>query len=326
MAELFVKKHENRTGEKKASESASAGGASIVLSPAEAEEYCVFKRQKRVEEVLVSLKKTVLAPEKDLSFGEIKKCAETARASRSIAVRVPPNKVAFTRNALAGSGVLTDCLVGGNGETTAQVKRYETKRAVRDGAGRITLILSSAAVKAGRFGEVKKDVKKVCRAAKKRPVTVALYNDFSKTAGVAEWKKLAAISADCGAKYISVPFYRGAAELRAYLKDTCMMEVTGVNNSADFKSLVASGVECLGVSGLENIRAELLYEAENCSFTVPASQSSFFSAAPVAPNAPVMPAAPVGSAPVAAPSEGAAEMKAEATDTPMRTVREPLKG
>ncbi|MGN1061950.1 MAG: hypothetical protein ACI4RO_02380, partial [Candidatus Scatosoma sp.] len=251
MTDLFAKRREDLTAAKKV----PAADASIVLSPAEAEEYCVFKRQKRVEEVLTSLKKTVLAPEKDLSFGEIKKCAETARASLAIAVRVPPNKAVFTRNALAGSGVLTDCVVGGNGETTARVKRYETKCAVRDGAGRITLILSATAVKTGRFGEVKKDVKKVCRAAKKRPVTVAVPEETAKTLTPEEWKKLSALAADCGAKYVSVPFYRGAAELRAFLKDTCMMEVTGVNNSADFKSLVACGVECLGVSGLDTIRA-----------------------------------------------------------------------
>src|SRR5574344_1553253 len=105
MAELFVKKRENHTDDKRAAETKQGSGASIVL-----------------------------APEKDLSFDELKKCAETARASRSVAVRVPPNKVVFTRNALSGSGVLTDCAVGGNGETTAQVKRYETKRAVRAGA------------------------------------------------------------------------------------------------------------------------------------------------------------------------------------------------
>ena len=321
MAELFVKKRENHTDDKRAAETKQGSGASIVLSPAEAEEYCIFKRQKRVEEVLNSLKKTVLAPEKDLSFDELKKCAETARASRSVAVRVPPNKVVFTRNALSGSGVLTDCVVGGNGETTAQVKRYETKRAVRDGAGRITLILSSTAVKTGRWNEVKKDIKKVCRAAKKRPVTVALHSDSSKTTGANEWKKLAALSADCGARYISVPFYRGAAELRGFLKDTCMMEVTCVNNSADFKTLVASGVECLGVLGLETIRAELLYEAENCSFTVPASQSSFFTAAPNVPVTPVTPVAP--SAPVT--DETAAKKQEETAKIPMQTVREPLK-
>lgn len=323
MAEI-VKKHENRTGEKKGTGEAAINGASIVLSPAEAEEYCVFKRQKRVEEVMTSIRKTVLAPEKDVSADEIKKCAATARAVRSIAVRVPPNKVTFTRNALAGSGVLTDCAVGGNGETTAQVKRYETKRAVRDGAGRITLILSYTAVKTGKFGEVKKDVKKVCRAAKKRPVTVALYGDFSKAASAEEWKKIAAISADCGAKYISVPFYRGAAELRTFLKDTCMMEVTGVTNSADFKMLVASGVECLGVSGLDKIREELLYEAENCSFTVPAAQSSFFTAAPP----PVAPETPVASALPASPATPAvtADKATDEPNPPMQTLREPLKG
>lgn len=318
---MFAKKREDCTAAKKVP---GAAEASIVLSPAEAEEYCVFKRQKRVEEVLTALKKTVLAPEKDLSAGEIKKCAESARAAHAIAVRVPPNKAVFTRNALAGSGVLTDCVVGGNGETTARVKRYETKCAVRDGAGRITLILSAAAVTAGRFGEVKKDVKKVCRAAKKRPVTVAVPDEIAKTVTAEEWKKLAALAAECGAKYISVPFYRGAAELRAFLKDTCMMEVTGVNNSADFKSLAACGVECLGVSGVDAIRAELLYEAENCSFTVPAAQPSFFTPAAGAPAMPSPAAEPLRTSGLERRVPQDKNGAENAEKPPMQTVRAPL--
>lgn len=68
-------------------------GASIVLSPAEAEEYCVFKRKKRVDEVLAALKKTVILPPEDLSATEISKCAEAARGVKALALRVPSNKV-----------------------------------------------------------------------------------------------------------------------------------------------------------------------------------------------------------------------------------------
>ena len=69
--------------------------------------------------------------------------------------------------------------------------------------------------------------------------------------------------------------------LRALLKDACMLEVTGVENTADFKALIAAGAESIGVIGAEKIRAELLNEAENCSFAVPVAESSFFSSASV---------------------------------------------
>ena len=87
-------------------------GASIVLSPAEAEEYCVFKRKKRVDEVLAALKKTVILPPEDLSATEISKCAEAARGVKALALRVPSNKVAAARNASAG-GAAVDAIVGG---------------------------------------------------------------------------------------------------------------------------------------------------------------------------------------------------------------------
>ena len=255
-------------------------GASIVLSPTEAEEYCVFKRKKRVEEVLSALKKTVVAPPAELTAAEIAKCAEIARGVKSLALRVPPNKLATAKNALLGK-VAADAIVGGNGETLWKVKRYETKRAIAGGAGRITLALSASAVSAGKFGETKREIKKICKTAKKRPVTVALPEAFARTLDKSVWKKIAALAADYGAKYLSVPFYAGAAELRTFLKDTCMLEVAGVENSADFKILAAAGAESmvLSAAALEKIRKELLAEAENCSFAVPAASGSFFAEA-----------------------------------------------
>ncbi len=255
-------------------------GASIVLSPAEAEEYCVFKRKKRVDEVLAALKKTVILPPEELSAAEISKCAEAARGVKSLALRVPPNKVAAARNALAG-GAAADAIVGGNGETSWRVKRYEAKRALRDGAGRITLILSPSAVQTGKTGETKREIKKVCKAVKKRPVTVALPENVAASTEKTAWKKIAGLAADYGAKYLSVPFFAGAAELRTFLKDTCMLEVTGVETAADFKTMIAAGAESIAVSAgaCGKIRAELLAEAENCSFAVPAADGSFFAEA-----------------------------------------------
>lgn len=252
-------------------------GASIVLSPEEAEEYCVFKRKKRVEEVLSALKKTVVAPPAELTAAEISKCAEIACGVKSLALRVPPNKLAAAKSALSGK-VAADAIAGGNGETLWKVKRYETKLAIAGGAGRITLVLSASAVSAGKLGETKREIKKICKAAKKRPVTVALPEAFARTLDKAVWKKIAALAADYGAKYLSVPFYAGAAELRTFLKDTCMLEVAGVENAADFKILVAAGAESivLSAAALEKISKELLAEAENCSFAVPAANGSFF--------------------------------------------------
>ena len=107
---------------------------------------------------------------------------------------------------------------------------------------------------------------------------MALPEAFARTLDKSVWKKIAALAADYGAKYLSVPFYAGAAELRTFLKDTCMLEVAGVENAADFKILVAAGAESivLSAAALEKISKELLAEAENCSFAVPAANGSFF--------------------------------------------------
>lgn len=249
---------------------------SIVLSPAEAEEYCVFKRQKRVDEVLAALKKTVVCLSEDLSAETLKKRTEEAKLANSLAVRVPPNKVAIARALLGGAETVVDCRVGGDGETTAKVKKYEAKKAVRDGAARITLVLSPSAVAAGKWGEVKKDVKKVCRAVKKRHVTVALPYEFSKTVALETWKKLAATAEDSGAKYLSVPFCERTSEIFREIKDGVMKEAAGVTSAADFKTFVFSGAESVALASVAKIREELLDEAENESFAVPAAEASFF--------------------------------------------------
>lgn len=84
-----------------------------------------------------------------------------------------------------------------------------------------------------------------------------------------------------GAKYLVGAFFRGAEELRTFLKDTCMLEVTGVQTAADFKTMIAAGAEIIAMSAVAcgKIRAELLAEAENCSFAVPAANGSFFAEA-----------------------------------------------
>ena len=63
----------------------------IVLSPSEAEEYCEFKRQKRIAEVVTALTKSELyAAGRDIFPAEIKKIADSAKRVGSAAVRVSP--------------------------------------------------------------------------------------------------------------------------------------------------------------------------------------------------------------------------------------------
>ena len=109
----------------------------ILLSPAEAEEFCAYKRQKRISEVLSALTRAELSAGQGISPAELKKISDAASRVNAAAVRVGPLYVAALKG-MPGFRAAVDCIVGGTGETLAKVKAYEAKLAVRAGAGEIT--------------------------------------------------------------------------------------------------------------------------------------------------------------------------------------------
>ena len=267
-------------------ESENKTKSGIVLSPNEAEEYCEFKRQKRIAEVAAELAKSELyAAERDMGIGDLKKIADSAKRVKSAAVRVNPVHVPAMKNLLGASGVFIDCLVGGTGETLVKAKGYEAKLAVRSGAKEITLILCYSAIKSGRTGDTKREIKRVCRAARKAVVKVAA----DKTLTYAEILRLGQMAADCGAKFLTVEFFPDCGRLKRDLHDSCMLEVTGVETAGDYKTLITAGAERIGTSHAEEIYAELMKEAENLSFAVNFAEPLTV-ASPVSSPAPATPA------------------------------------
>ena len=175
--------------------------------------------------------------------------------------------------------------MGGTGETLVKAKGYEAKLAVRSGAKEITLILCYSAIKSGRTGDTKREIKRVCRAARKAVVKVAA----DKTLTYAENLRLGKMAADCGAKFLTVEFFPDCGRLKRDLHDSCMLEVTGVETAGDYKTLITAGAERIGTSHAEEIYAELMKEAENLSFAVNFAEPLTV-ASPVSSPAPATPA------------------------------------
>lgn len=116
-------------------------------------------------------------------------------------------------------------------------------------------------------------------------------------------------AADCGAKYLTVEFFPDCGRLKRDLHDSCMLEVTGVETAADYKALVAAGVERIGTSHAEEIYAELMKEAENCSFAVPFAEpvTVLPQSGATPPSAPVAPVVPAAKEETAEKTESAAQ-------------------
>ena len=227
----------------------------ITLSSAEAEEYQAYKREKHILEVMGYIQKAVL----DGQFDDAKKITATAVKHGAAAVKVLPTQLSVVRALLESSKVKIDCLIGGTGETFSKVKVYETKLARRAGAQELTLCLNETDVKNNRFHEIKKEIQRVCKAAKGAPIKVRLNENWgNETLG-----KLCKIAWESGAKFVSVPYFEGCQRLKNDLYTQLNIEVTNVVSTAVFKKMAGAGMQRIQTSRLQSIYDELMREAEN---------------------------------------------------------------
>ena len=91
---------------------------------------------------------TLLKP--DATKGDIQKLCREAAEFHFATVCVNPGWVALAANLLRGSGVGVCSVVGFPlGATTADVKHYETRRAIFDGATTIDMVINIGALKSG---------------------------------------------------------------------------------------------------------------------------------------------------------------------------------
>lgn len=238
---------------------------SITLTSAEAEAYQAYKREKHILEVMNYIQKSVL----DAREEDVKKAATLATKHGCAALKVLPIQLANARALLEGSRTKTDCLVGGTGETFLKVKVYETKLARRAGAQEISLCLNENDVKNNRFNEIKKEIKKVCKAAKGAVVKVRLKESWDNETLL----KLCRISVEAGAKFVSVPYFEGCERLRNDLYSNLNIEVTNVATTAVFKKMAGAGMQRIQTTRLQNTYDDLMNEAENVTLEQAATKA-----------------------------------------------------
>jgi len=241
----------------------------ILLSAKEAEEYGVFKRQKRIQQVLTAVAKAVLD-------GKDCDTQETLRAQAALAVRygvaalkVSPSGLAVARRALLGGKVALDCAIGGDGRTVSKVKLYEAKLALAGGAQTVTLTLDKTALKEERWAEIKKEIKKIVRKARRKRAQVLVKIDDKEK--LAQNFRLLRLAAECGAG-VSVPYFSGVEQLKSTGRAACFTEVRGVESAEAFMRLSELGFERLQTSCLYEIYSRLMKAAEESAIALPAGK------------------------------------------------------
>ncbi|HAZ27718.1 TPA: deoxyribose-phosphate aldolase [Candidatus Acetothermia bacterium] len=116
---------------------------------------------------------TVLGPETDRAAVE-RVCQEAIRY-RFCAVCIPPGHVALARSLLRDAGVRVCTVVGfPHGQHKPEVKAYEAKAAVDDGADEVDMVVDVAALKAGDYPHVIGDIRAVREAVAKAPRPIVL--------------------------------------------------------------------------------------------------------------------------------------------------------
>jgi deoxyribose-phosphate aldolase len=198
---------------------------------------------------------TLLKP--DATRANIEELCREAAQFKFATVCVNPTWVALAARLLAGSGVRVCSVVGFPlGATTPDVKGYETRRAIFDGAREIDMVINVGALKSGELRLVQCDLEAVtipCREAgalSKVIIEAALLTDdekitactMAKAAG-ADYVKTSTGFASGGATAADVALMR-----RVVGSEMGVKAAGGVRDLEGMKAMIAAGATRVGAS------------------------------------------------------------------------------
>jgi deoxyribose-phosphate aldolase len=217
---------------------------------------------------------TLLKP--DATRQNIEELCREAAQFKFATVCVNPTWVALCSRLLAGTGVGVCSVVGFPlGATTADVKGYETQRAIFDGAREIDMVINIGALKSGDLRVVERDIEAVttpcrsCGALSKVIIEAALLTDDEKVTA-------STLAKAAGADYVktSTGFGPGGATAadvalmrRVVGAEMGVKAAGGVRDLAALQAMVAAGATRVGASA----GVKIVQQAQGGSSTAPSS-------------------------------------------------------
>src|SRR5207237_1315382 len=198
---------------------------------------------------------TLLRP--DATRQQIEDLCREAAQFKFATVCVNPAWVALAARLLAGSGVGVCSVVGFPlGATTPDVKAYETRRAIFDGAREIDMVINVGALKSGDLWSVERDIEGVttacreCGVLSKVIIEAALLTDDEKVtactlakAAAADYVKTSTGFGPGGATVADVALMR-----RVVGPEMGVKAAGGVRDLEGLKAMVAAGATRVGAS------------------------------------------------------------------------------
>ncbi len=229
--------------------------SSVTLSQKEAEEYCAYKRQKKISEITSAMRRaeSVLTGNEDVA----RTCERAARLKLAAVQLTPAGLLQWGE--LAGTRpVKIDCVVGGDGETLVKVKAYEIKQVLRLGAGEITARITPSLVSCSRYTRLRKEIRKLRKAAGKATLKIRIERILPS----ATLSRLLRICCEAGANYFSFPYFEGCERFQNELLGGCQLEVSGVDTLPVFQKMAGAGIGRTITSRAWEVYCEWVQEVE----------------------------------------------------------------
>lgn len=198
---------------------------------------------------------TLLKPE--ATAADIDKLCSEAREFQFASVCINPTWVKRAATNLRGSEVVTCTVIGFPlGATTTAIKAMEARRALREGAREVDMVLNVGALKSGEFEAVREDIAQVAEAAHE---VGGLCKVILETALLTDEEKVVASSLAKDAKADFVKTSTGFGSGGATVYDVALMRETvgpdmgvkasgGVRTLEDVEDMIAAGASRIGAS------------------------------------------------------------------------------
>ena len=196
-------------------------------------------------------------PRPDASAADIDRLCAEAAEYRFAAVCINPTWVRRAADNLRGTDVVVASVVGFPfGAATSEVKALEARRAIRDGAREIDMVINIGALKSGMLDAVREDIARVsdaCREAgalNKVIIEAALLSDEEKVIACqlakqakADMVKTSTGYASGGATVFDVALMREAVGPKMGVK-----AAGGIRTAQDVQDMIAAGATRIGAS------------------------------------------------------------------------------
>jgi deoxyribose-phosphate aldolase len=198
---------------------------------------------------------TLLKP--DATAADIDKLCDEAAEHGFASVCVNPTWVRRAANRLRDTDVAVASVIGFPfGATPSDVKAFETRRAVRDGASEIDMVINIGALKSGDHDLVRSDIARVSDACHE---SGALNKVIIEAALLSDAEKIIASRLAREAKADMVKTSTGYADGGATIYDVALMRETvgpklgvkaagGIRTAEDVQEMIAAGATRIGAS------------------------------------------------------------------------------